>query len=167
MHRRVSAGLDARLATAVAMAAAALVPGVAKAQLIGRQAYLKGDFVEAGLGRTARMARRPRPANYHSRTNNPSGLGFVSDRHKDGWAAFDGDFFAPGTPLEGWFIQVGGSIWNNAENVGKFEIPGSLSSMRTTASGSRSSGTDRSAACRSTRNTAFTRRGSSCRARSA
>lgn len=89
-------------------------PALSKAQLVGADVFMQGDYVEVGVGTggwygTGASA----PAGYHPRTPGPT-LGFVSDPDKDGWAAgipnFCGDYFVPGFPQEGWDIQVG-STW--------------------------------------------------------
>ncbi|MES2479511.1 MAG: gliding motility-associated C-terminal domain-containing protein [Bacteroidota bacterium] len=88
-----------------------------KAQLIGADVFIKGDYVEIGVGTggwygTGASA----PTGYHPRTPGPT-LGFVSDPDKDGWTAgipnYCGDYFVPGFPQEGWDIQVGSS-WAKA-----------------------------------------------------
>ncbi|MBL7710854.1 MAG: hypothetical protein JNL13_00245, partial [Chitinophagaceae bacterium] len=91
---------------------------LSKAQLIGADVFMKGDYVEVGVGAggwygTGAAA----PAGYHPRTPGPT-LGFVSDPDKDGWTVgvpnYCGDYFVPGFPQEGWDIQVGdkwGKAW--------------------------------------------------------
>ncbi|PQJ11304.1 hypothetical protein CJD36_005745 [Flavipsychrobacter stenotrophus] len=94
-------------------------------QLVGDCAYLKGKYLELGLAPTGCFgAPRPAPAGYHPGAGNwlydpgtgttyTSGqIGFVADPNLDGWTtgtpAKYGDFFVPGSPQEGWSIQVGG-----------------------------------------------------------
>lgn len=34
-------------------------------------------------------------------------LGFVADPNLTGWTSYIGDYYLPGTPIEGWALQVG------------------------------------------------------------
>ncbi len=95
-------------------------------QLVGDCAYLKGRFLELGLAPNGAFgAPRPAPAGFHPGAGNwlydpgtattyTSGqIGFIADPAMDGWTvgapAKFGDFFVPGSPQEGWSIQVGGT----------------------------------------------------------
>lgn len=106
-----------------------LTSSSAFAQLVGDCAFLRGRFLEVGVSRNgAYGSTLPAPAGYHpgagaissmwdpgssSYTPGSSGtLGFVADPAMDGWTTGSpvkyGDFFLPGTPQEGWSIQVNG-----------------------------------------------------------
>lgn len=99
------------------VAAAVLLATNVQAQCIvaSGECYVKGDFVEVGISRTGAFGGCTAPAGYHP--NVGSNLGFVSDPDKDGWlvsapgsAAYMGDYFVPGSPYEGWDIQVAGTV---------------------------------------------------------
>ena len=81
----------------------------APAQLVGGDAFLKGNFAEAGVGSDAVFGSDSAPPSGF----NPRGgglLGYVADDDKDGFDTdFDGDFFLPGTPEKGFTVRVGGS----------------------------------------------------------
>lgn len=92
--------------------------------------YLQGNFVEIGItaagscGTVYSFA----PGGYH---NYYSGLGFVADYQKDGWAVgtppYSGDYFLPGSPYEGWLVEftyLGTEYtFQNAEAVGYNMVP--------------------------------------------
>ena len=95
------------------------------AQMVGDCAFLKGKFLELGLAPNGAFgSTRPAPAGFHPGAGNTlydpgtatsyfSGqIGFIADPAMDGWTvgapAKFGDFFLPGSPQEGWSIQVGG-----------------------------------------------------------
>jgi gliding motility-associated-like protein len=87
------------------------------AQLIGADVFIKGDYVEIGVGTGGWYGTGANaPAGYHPRSPGPT-LGFVSDPDKDGFTVgipnFCGDYFVPGFPQEGWDIQVG-NLWAKA-----------------------------------------------------
>ena len=108
------------------------------AQMVGDCVFLQAAHVEVGISPLGSFgSSRAAPASYH-----PDGafslwdpgagamystrlLGFVADPAGDGWttgtpAAF-GDYFLPGTPQEGWSIQVNGvesDAWTQALTFG-------------------------------------------------
>lgn len=119
-----------RLALGIAVTAASFsTPTFAASVLTGGNAFLQGNYIEAGIGPDGVYGATGIPVGYHSRTNSAAGLGFVSDRDKDGWAVYDGDFFTPGSPEEGWSLQIGSSVWHNNNNTAQ-GIPGSLSNLQ-------------------------------------
>lgn len=93
------------------------------AQMVGTDIFLKGQTIEVGVHNygfcgTATVP----PAGYHARSPATIGLpanrlGFVADPLLDGWTVgtpnYIGDYFVPGTPHEGWDVQIGGN-WNRA-----------------------------------------------------
>ena len=109
------------------------------AQMVGDCDFLKGRSVEVGIAPTGAFgAPLLPPAGYHASapafgftlydpgsgtTTSGALLGFVSDPAQDGWTvgapALFGDFFIPGSPQEGWSIQVNG-LQSNAwlQNLG-------------------------------------------------
>lgn len=89
-----------------------------KAQIVGANAFMKGDFVEVGINACgAYGSNAAPPAGYHP--NVFSGMGFVADSDMDGWASgspnYCGDYFVPGSPVEGWQIQIGGAVYTNTD----------------------------------------------------
>lgn len=83
---------------------------LAHSQMVGADAYMHGNYVEIGINgtggfegvdTTASMV----PAGYHYRSNT-NNFGFVSNPQMDGWINFDGDFYSPGSPENGWGIEI-------------------------------------------------------------
>jgi gliding motility-associated-like protein len=90
------------------------VLGITKvqAQLVGSDMYLQGSYLEIGLLPNASFGANAPPAGYHPY---PSGtnLAEVYDLGHDGWTVgtppYNGDYTYPGSPFEGWEIQVAGA----------------------------------------------------------
>lgn len=87
----------------------------AQAQLVGGEVFLQGKYVELGITDRGSYGTTTSPTTYHSHPNlgvsSPGGpLGFVADPDMDGWAVgtppFMGDYFYPGSPFEGWELQI-------------------------------------------------------------
>lgn len=103
------------------------------AQLVGDQIFLQGRYLEVGVTPNGSWGNTmPVPAGYHSHTGSfPSypdpitgttpggnGLDFSFDVGHDGWTTgsptsgtnccFYGAYFLPGTPFDGWSIQMNG-----------------------------------------------------------
>src|ERR1043165_2059878 len=81
------------------------------AQMVGPDAYMKGNYVEIGIEGSGGnegidMAVSPAPAGMHPRSNT-NRFGFVTNPQMDGWVNFDGDFFTPGSPENGWGVEIG------------------------------------------------------------
>jgi gliding motility-associated-like protein len=98
--------------------------GITYAQISGGSVFLQGCFIELAISDCGVYGTSVTPpdgpfGDYHE--INFNGLGFVADHEKDGWddatgpgePVFCGDYFAPGSPEEGWAIQVGSDIWEN------------------------------------------------------
>ena len=105
-----------------------------KAQIVGANAFMKGNFVEVGVNTCGVYGTvTPPPAGYHP---NAGGLGFVADSDMDGFDVavapswdFCGDYFVPGAPVEGWQVQIGANVWTNSDNnCFGAEIPGDVTS---------------------------------------
>ncbi|MCW3082798.1 MAG: hypothetical protein JWP12_164 [Bacteroidetes bacterium] len=105
----------------------------ASAQMVGPNAYIKGTSVEIGLDGAGGFegcnttVSAPLPG-MHFRSNT-SYFGFVANPQLNGWSgsAFDGDFFTPGTPENGWGVEIGtaGTSYGNNCNALN-QIPGAL-----------------------------------------
>lgn len=112
----------------------------AKSQIVAGDAYIQGLHVEIGVegnggyeGADWNTAAPPVGGTWHYRGGNPY-LGFVADQFMAGWAAsnWDGDFFTPGSPENGWGITlVDGATDINLNNnrsgwPAAAEIPGAM-----------------------------------------
>jgi len=83
------------------------------------EAFLKGQFVEVGVGANGHFGTNgSAPQGFHPRPANCDGrcLGFMSDRARDGWYTgyTDGDFFVPGNPFEGFALDASGTSESNS-----------------------------------------------------
>jgi len=105
-------------------------------QIYGGEGYLIGTAAEVGLsgqwgyeGSDINLGQPPTPI--HFRSNSFNLFGFVADPTFSGWVNFDGDFFTPGSPENGWGMEIGGSsgisLHNNCSSGGINDIPGALS----------------------------------------
>ncbi len=110
------------------------LPTAVSAQIVGTNAFMQGDFVEIGVNQCgAYGSSGAAPAGYHP-TMVSDALGFVADDDMDGWVGgtfppYCGDYFLPGSPVEGWGVQIGASTWYNTNsNCAPFAIPGSIAS---------------------------------------
>lgn len=103
---------------------------VSQAQIVGDEAFIKGTFVEVGLNDCGVYGSQgSAPAGYHP--NVGSAVGFVADSDMDGWDAgspdYCGDYFLPGSPEEGFAVQVGSDVWvNTGQWCWTSEIPGEV-----------------------------------------
>jgi gliding motility-associated-like protein len=115
-----------------------------KAQMVGADAYIKATSVEVGINGAGGyegvdMTVSVPLAGMHQRSGTSNYFGFVANPLVNGWASYDGDFFTPGTPENGWGIQIGNASGNvsgaggfsnscsNANFIGtQVEIPGSI-----------------------------------------
>jgi cysteine-rich repeat protein len=89
--------------------------------------FLRGNYIEVGLHPSGAFGTgMPSPDGWHGRSA-ASGvnqeLGLVSDPEASGWSAQHGDFFLPGSPEEGWSLEVAGAIASNNRNA-PFELDG-------------------------------------------
>jgi len=109
------------------LGALALSSTASFAQLVSGNVFLQGSYVEVGVANNGSFGSTvDAPSGYHAHAGggqivyNPATgvygflsniLGFVSDPQKDGWTvgtpAYMGDYFMPGSPQEGWKIQIG------------------------------------------------------------
>lgn len=110
-----------------------------KAQMVGTDAYMKGNYVEIGIRglggfEGVDVTSAPVPAGMHLRSANNL-FGFVANPQMNLWAgsSFDGDFFTPGSPENGWGIEIdstGGTTYvNQGNNCSYYQtIPGAITS---------------------------------------
>ena len=129
-----------------------LMAGNVHGQMVGADIFLGGKYVEVGIANNGWYGSDSvAPVGYHphcSGCTNPNGLGFVADPAMDGWAtgtpAYMGDYFKPGSPFEGWEIQVKGGKRAMAFNpTASFAggMSGTGSTVSYTTSGTTVSGT--------------------------
>lgn len=111
-----------------------LIPVSNFAQMVGSDAYVKATSVEIGLDGAGgfegcNTSVSPPLPGMHYRSGTVY-FGFVANPQVDGWTNFNGDFFTPGTPENGWGVEVGsasGIVKGNNCNALN-EIPGSITS---------------------------------------
>ena len=100
------------------------------AQLVSGNAFMQGSFVEVGVTPCGSYGTSPAPpSGYHPRSPG-GGMGFVADYGRDGWStgspAYCGDYFLPGSPVEGWGVEVSGTSYINSDVCGISTVPGSI-----------------------------------------
>lgn len=109
--------------------------------MVGSSAFLQGTRVELGIAPcgsfgTANSTTTPIPSGYHNNLMG-NGLGFVADAGKNGWSTagpgslpnYCGDYFLPGSPVEGWAIQIDTNNYRNGNVCAFNETPGSIISV--------------------------------------
>ncbi len=89
-----------------------------KSQIVVTDAFHKGNYVEIGINGNG---------GYEGATATPSGMhfrgsttikGFMANPQMDGWVNYDGDYFTPGSPENGWGLKIAGiSKVNNAADL--------------------------------------------------
>ncbi len=96
--------------------------------------FIRSRLLEVGTHAVASFGSEvAAPAGWHPRNPDrpaPFQLGFVANPQNDDWGTYNGDFFIPGTPEEGWGLQVGTQIAVNAGLVGTNQIPGAFTGTR-------------------------------------
>ena len=92
-----------------------------KAQIVGVGGFIKGTSVEIGLsgagGFEGTLA--VPPVGMHPRGGAGGLFGFVANPQVNAWTTFNGDYFTPGSPENGWGLLIGNSavgtsLGNNA-----------------------------------------------------
>ena len=94
-------------------------------QIIGGNAYIIGDFVNIAIDGAKGKEGTATAGGFHYRGGAPgTPCGFVSDPGDTGWdtALFDGDFFTPGSPENGYGIELNGVNYNNNAGAGDSDI---------------------------------------------
>lgn len=109
------------------------------AQMVGANAYTKGTSVEYGIDgpggfEGVNTTTSPPLAGMHPRSATGF-FGFVANPQLNAWLTFDGDFFTPGSPENGWGLEIGASsyvafgtpgLWGGNNCSYTNEIPGSI-----------------------------------------
>ena len=75
----------------------------------GKDVFLRGRYIEVGIHNVASYGTDSNPPSGFKTSSHTGrwskGLGFTADWAGDGWSTFAGDYFLPGSPLEGWSIE--------------------------------------------------------------
>lgn len=105
-------------------------------QTSGGNAFLIGNYVEVGIAgpggyEGADLGVGTLPGVHWRSDAGNNLLGFVADPTMSGWVTFDGDFFTPGSPENGWGFEVGSTKASN-NGMGDLEIPGSVTNWSNT-----------------------------------
>ncbi len=116
------------------------------AQIIGLNSFMQGCYVEVGVNRcgafgSSTIPTAPGPLGPYHPNPGLSGLGFLADSDVDGWAIgtplYCGDYFVPGSPVEGWAIQIGSTPttlkMNTDQGCFPLQMPGSVTAYEDTA----------------------------------
>ena len=100
-----------------------------EAHLISGEGWAKGDFVEIGINTSgvfgANTSNKPSTFHENREADGNNLFGFIANPLADGWVDYDGDFFTPGEPEEGFCLSVNGVNYNNNNNY-LSEIPGEI-----------------------------------------
>lgn len=101
------------------------------AQIIGTSGYLIGDNVEIGINDAGHEG-APLLGTSNNRSNQAPGspvyFGFVANPQLDGWTNYDGDFFTPGAPENGFGLEIAGVNYHNNASGLLEDIAGSITS---------------------------------------
>lgn len=106
--------------------------GNAFTQIVGSNCFLPGMYVEMGINSCgAYGSSASPPAGYYYNTY--PGIGFTADAGDDGWTTsyppYCGDYFEPGSPVEGWSFELGAAaFYNSDDDCLSNDIPGSITS---------------------------------------
>jgi len=106
-------------------------------QIVGDAVFLQGDHLEIGIAACGAYGTSNAPpavgaagTAYHP---TETGLGFVADASVDGWGVgtppYCGDYFLPGSPVEGFTMTIAGQRYNNSSGFGicgVTDIPGAI-----------------------------------------
>jgi gliding motility-associated-like protein len=117
-----------------------LFGNTASAQLVGDNAFLQGTWLEACIAPNGSWGNTmPVPAGYTSRTGSSlsytdpitgvtpagNGLDFSYDQGHDGFAVgtppWYGAYFLPGTPFDGWSVQLDDTMSSSFYSSGRFD----------------------------------------------
>ncbi|MGB5417869.1 T9SS type B sorting domain-containing protein [Algibacter sp.] len=108
-----------------------------EAHEIDGEGWAKGNLVEIGINAKGVYGAQTanRPATFHNNREVGNNLfGFIANPLNDGWVDYDGDFFSPGDPEEGFCIQIDGINYNNNNGIFSSGIPGKVTSVNVISS---------------------------------
>ncbi|MBX2904404.1 MAG: gliding motility-associated C-terminal domain-containing protein [Taibaiella sp.] len=120
---------------AAVFAAIGFLENNVSAQIVGVNCFLQGAFVEVGIAPNGSWGAGASPGTYHGGPG--PNIAVVYDYGHDGWAVGTppkfGDYIYPGTPFEGWSVQVGGNRTDCFYSSGpsSFTGPGGLTGSNT------------------------------------
>lgn len=106
-----------------------LISSSSFAQLTANGAYFLGNVAEIAINNHGHEGTYT-IAGSHSRSDqwDPSVFfGFVANPQNNAWASYDGDFFTPGSPENGFGLEVNGTNYGNNASGLLYQIPGTLS----------------------------------------
>lgn len=106
-------------------------------QMVGDAVFLQGDYLEIGIASCGAYgtSNAPPATGASGTAYHPTeiGLGFVADASTDGWSVgappYCGDYFLPGSPVEGFTMAIAGQRYNNSSGFGICgitDIPGAI-----------------------------------------
>ncbi len=102
-----------------------------EAHVIDGEAWAKGNYVEIGVNAKGVYGANTnnKPLSFHENREFSNYLfGFIANPLKDNWVDYDGDFFTPGLPEEGFSIQIQGQNYNNNNEISTASIAGGINS---------------------------------------
>jgi gliding motility-associated-like protein len=100
------------------------------AQMVGINAYIKGDNAELGIDGNGgfegcpTVISPPLPG-MHFRSDNDF-FGFTANTTGGNWTQFDGDFFTPGTEENGWGFEIGNNGTYASNNCYDLDLNGGI-----------------------------------------
>ncbi len=95
-------------------------------------AFIRSRLLEVGVADWGSFgADSAPPAGWHpSNPDNPNQFGFVANPADDDWATPQGDFFVPGSPEEGFGLNVGGVDYFSSRLQGERGVVGDFTGSR-------------------------------------
>ncbi|MBK8682664.1 MAG: T9SS type A sorting domain-containing protein [Chitinophagales bacterium] len=101
------------------------------AQIVGTNAFMKGNYVQAGISSSGCFVTDSLPPAGYEVTG-LTGLGFIADPDGDGWDVgtpnYCGDYSNAGAPVESWGVQINEVSYFNDLYTSYFDISGALTS---------------------------------------
>lgn len=105
---------------AVTAIAVLLSSATVQAQIAGTDAFIQGTYVEIGVNTCGAYASNTTPPAGYVVTG-LTGLNFIADSDMDGWDIGSpehcGDYAIPGSPVEGWGIEISGTSYHNTDKT--------------------------------------------------
>lgn len=103
-----------------------------QADLVNNEGWIKGNFVEIGINDFGvyGASNITKPPNFHDNRESDGNniFGFIANPQKDDWIDYDGDFFTPGSPEEGFSIEIDGLNYSNNNSSFFNQIDGGVAS---------------------------------------
>ena len=110
--------------------------GDLEAMMVGDFAFARGSYMEVGVAENGVFGAPAalRPPFFHDPRDIANNLfGYIANPQRDNWVDYDGCYFTPGSPEEGFAIEIDGIAYNNNRaSTGSpppiSDIPGSITS---------------------------------------